>query len=94
MFLLPLNNVATRRILEGSSKCDLYTPPTAHEQAQMMEGFLRFIECWLNKIRRPNPNKNWVSKNNILRTATAKRSNSFSVLIASSRLATRVVFFY
>lgn len=62
MFLLPLNNVATRRILEGSSRCDIYTPPTNHEQAQLMDGFLRFIEGYLNKIRRPNTNKNWVTK--------------------------------
>ncbi|KAG7211009.1 hypothetical protein KM043_016376 [Ampulex compressa] len=59
VFLLPLHNPATRKILEGSSRCDIYTPLTASEQTLLMDGFLRFIEGWLNKIRRPNPNKNW-----------------------------------
>ncbi|XP_043495453.1 GATOR complex protein Iml1 isoform X2 [Polistes fuscatus] len=59
VFLLPMNNFATRKILEGSSKCDIYTPASAAEQASLMDGFLRFIEGWLNKIRRPLPNKNW-----------------------------------
>jgi len=60
VFLLPLHNSATRKILEGSPRCDIYTPPSNAEQASLMDGFLRFIEGWLNKIRRPNPNKNWV----------------------------------
>ncbi|XP_024945563.1 GATOR complex protein DEPDC5 isoform X2 [Cephus cinctus] len=59
VFLLPSQNQATRRILEGSSKCDIYTRPSATEQASLMDSFLRFIEGWLNKIRRINTNKNW-----------------------------------
>ncbi|XP_029163767.1 GATOR complex protein DEPDC5 isoform X1 [Nylanderia fulva] len=58
VFLLPLHNPSTRKILEGSLRCDIYTPPSNVEQASMMDGFLRFIEGWLNKIRRLNPNKN------------------------------------
>ncbi|XP_046613786.1 GATOR complex protein Iml1 isoform X1 [Neodiprion virginianus] len=59
VFLLPLNTPATRRILDGSVHCDIYSPATSAEQANFMEGFLRFIETWLNRIRRPNANKNW-----------------------------------
>ncbi|XP_033220943.1 GATOR complex protein Iml1 [Belonocnema kinseyi] len=59
VFLLPLHNQATRRILEGSPRCDIYKPLASSEQGAYMDGFLRFIEGWLNKIRRPNPNKNW-----------------------------------
>ncbi|XP_025267183.1 GATOR complex protein DEPDC5 isoform X1 [Camponotus floridanus] len=58
IFLLPLHNSSTRKILEGSLRCDIYTSPSNIEQASLMDGFLRFIEGWLNKIRRPNPNKN------------------------------------
>ncbi|XP_011699595.1 PREDICTED: DEP domain-containing protein 5 isoform X9 [Wasmannia auropunctata] len=61
VFLLPYNNPATRKILEGSPRCDIYTPLSNAEQASLMDGFLRFIEGWLNKIRRPNPNKNWTN---------------------------------
>ncbi|XP_029163772.1 GATOR complex protein DEPDC5 isoform X6 [Nylanderia fulva] len=61
VFLLPLHNPSTRKILEGSLRCDIYTPPSNVEQASMMDGFLRFIEGWLNKIRRLNPNKNLVN---------------------------------
>ncbi|KYN45026.1 DEP domain-containing protein 5, partial [Trachymyrmex septentrionalis] len=60
VFLLPYNNPATRKILEGSPRCDIYTTLSNAEQASLMDGFLRFIEGWLNKIRRPNPNKNWM----------------------------------
>lgn len=60
MFLLPLQNQATRKILEGSPHCDIYTQSTPLDQTSLMDGFLRFIEGWLNKIRRPQPNKNWV----------------------------------
>ncbi|XP_076241100.1 GATOR complex protein Iml1 isoform X2 [Calliopsis andreniformis] len=59
VFLLPLNNSATKKFLEGSSRCDIYTPLTAQDQISVMNGFLRFIELWPNKIRRSNPNKNW-----------------------------------
>ncbi|XP_070149931.1 GATOR complex protein Iml1 isoform X5 [Polyergus mexicanus] len=61
VFLLPLHNPSTRKILEGSLRCDIYAPPSNIEQASLMDGFLRFIEGWLNKIRRPNPNKNLTS---------------------------------
>lgn len=61
MFLLPSTNAATKKILEGSTRCDIYTPLSPSEQSQLMDGFLRFIEGWLNKIRRPVPNKNWVT---------------------------------
>ncbi|XP_044593242.1 GATOR complex protein Iml1 isoform X5 [Cotesia glomerata] len=61
MFLLPSTNAATKKILEGSTCCDIYTPLSPSEQSQLMDGFLRFIEGWLNKIRRPIPNKNWTS---------------------------------
>ncbi|XP_014474176.1 PREDICTED: DEP domain-containing protein 5 isoform X5 [Dinoponera quadriceps] len=72
VFLLPLHNSATRKILEGSSRCDIYTPPSNTEQALLMDGFLRFIEGWLNKIRRPNPNKNW--ERHVVNTAAAART--------------------
>ncbi|KAL6430041.1 hypothetical protein ACFW04_007680 [Cataglyphis niger] len=61
VFLLPLHNPSTRKILEGSLRCDIYTPLSNIEQASLMDGFLRFIEGWLNKIRRLNPNKNLVN---------------------------------
>ncbi|XP_072750951.1 GATOR complex protein Iml1 isoform X6 [Anoplolepis gracilipes] len=61
VFLLPLHNPSTRKILEGSLRCDIYAPLSNVEQASLMDGFLRFIEGWLNKIRRPNPNKNLVN---------------------------------
>lgn len=61
IFLLPLHNPSTRKILEGSLRCDIYTSPSNAEKSSLMDGFLRFIEGWLNKIRRPIPNKNLVN---------------------------------
>ncbi|XP_014236946.1 GATOR complex protein DEPDC5 isoform X4 [Trichogramma pretiosum] len=75
VFLLPLHNQATRKILEGSPHCDIYTPLTTTEQIAMMEGFLRFTEGWLNKIRRPHPNKNWETlKSVVLGASTGTRT--------------------
>ncbi|XP_076220694.1 GATOR complex protein Iml1 isoform X2 [Nomia melanderi] len=59
VFLLPLHNSVNRKFVDGSSRCDIYTPLTTSEQVSLMDGFLRFIELWPNKIRRPNSNKNW-----------------------------------
>ncbi|XP_076544250.1 GATOR complex protein Iml1 isoform X8 [Osmia lignaria lignaria] len=72
VFLLPLHNSATRKFLEGSSRCDIYTPLTTSEQVSFMDGFLRFIELWPNKIRRPNPNKNW--ERHVVNTAATART--------------------
>ncbi|XP_072750947.1 GATOR complex protein Iml1 isoform X5 [Anoplolepis gracilipes] len=72
VFLLPLHNPSTRKILEGSLRCDIYAPLSNVEQASLMDGFLRFIEGWLNKIRRPNPNKNL--ERHVVNTAAAART--------------------
>ncbi|KAL6430036.1 hypothetical protein ACFW04_007680 [Cataglyphis niger] len=72
VFLLPLHNPSTRKILEGSLRCDIYTPLSNIEQASLMDGFLRFIEGWLNKIRRLNPNKNL--ERHVVNTAAAART--------------------
>lgn len=49
---MPLNNAATKRIIEGAPHCDVYTPLTSAEHNQMVEGFLKFIETVVNKIKR------------------------------------------
>ncbi|XP_066997885.1 GATOR complex protein Iml1 isoform X2 [Anabrus simplex] len=54
VYLLPINHQATKRILEGSEHCDIYQPATPEEQSHSVDGFLRFIETWVNRIRRPN----------------------------------------
>ncbi|XP_076389057.1 GATOR complex protein Iml1 isoform X7 [Megachile rotundata] len=72
VFLLPLHNSATRKFLEGSTRCDIYTPLTTSEQVSFMDGFLRFIELWPNKIRRPNPSKNW--ERHVVNTAATART--------------------
>lgn len=55
--LLPVNQMATRRILEGSETCDIYIPPSIEDQSQMVKNFLRFIETFVNRIKRPNAHK-------------------------------------
>nr|XP_022917865.1 GATOR complex protein DEPDC5 isoform X2 [Onthophagus taurus] len=57
IFLLPLNNAATKRILEGSQRCDIYTPLTPSEHQLMVEGFLKFTEAVVNKIKRHSATK-------------------------------------
>ncbi|XP_076220705.1 GATOR complex protein Iml1 isoform X7 [Nomia melanderi] len=72
VFLLPLHNSVNRKFVDGSSRCDIYTPLTTSEQVSLMDGFLRFIELWPNKIRRPNSNKNW--ERHVVNTAATART--------------------
>ncbi|XP_026474994.1 GATOR complex protein DEPDC5 isoform X3 [Ctenocephalides felis] len=54
MYILPLSNVATRKIMDGTVRCDIYQEPTLEEQNNIIDGFLKFVETFLNKIRRPS----------------------------------------
>ncbi|KAL1140271.1 hypothetical protein AAG570_000203, partial [Ranatra chinensis] len=53
VYLLPLRQAVTKRIFDGAEHCNIYPPHSASEQASLAESFLRFIETWVNKIRRP-----------------------------------------
>ncbi|XP_014258974.1 GATOR complex protein DEPDC5 isoform X2 [Cimex lectularius] len=57
MYLLPMCPSVTKRILDGSEHCDLYNPLSPEEQQNLMDNFLKFIELWVNKIRRPQNHK-------------------------------------
>ncbi|XP_049833121.1 GATOR complex protein Iml1 isoform X2 [Schistocerca gregaria] len=57
VYLLPLNHQATKKILDGAENCDIYAPLSTEEQGHFVEGFLRFIETWVNKVKRPNTHK-------------------------------------
>ncbi|KAG8234927.1 hypothetical protein J437_LFUL013474 [Ladona fulva] len=46
-----------QKILEGADHCDLYGPLCLEEQCHLVEGFLKFMETWVNKIRRTNTGK-------------------------------------
>ncbi|CAG9760851.1 unnamed protein product [Ceutorhynchus assimilis] len=52
VYLLPLNGTEAKRIVEGSSRCDIYPPPTSGDHNQMVEGFLKFIEAAVNKLKK------------------------------------------
>ncbi|XP_050310253.1 GATOR complex protein Iml1 isoform X3 [Anthonomus grandis grandis] len=52
VYLLPLNSSETKKIVEVSSRCDIYPLPTAQDHNQMTEGFLKFIETAVNKLKR------------------------------------------
>ena len=43
-----------KKILEGAPHADIYTPLTEEEQTVLVDGFLKFIETCINRIRRPN----------------------------------------
>lgn len=57
VYLLPLTHPATKRILEGEPHCDIYTPQTDQDNGNLVEGFLRFVETYVNKVKRPNSYK-------------------------------------
>ncbi|XP_065337206.1 GATOR complex protein Iml1 isoform X2 [Cloeon dipterum] len=54
VYLLPGSHSGTKKIQEGSSHFDVYQMQTLDEQALLTDGFLRFVESWLNKIKRRN----------------------------------------
>ena len=49
--LLPSNNVATKRILDGAEFCDIYEERTISEQHQLIKGFLHYMEI-INKLKK------------------------------------------
>ncbi|CAH0554753.1 unnamed protein product [Brassicogethes aeneus] len=55
VYLLPLNNTATKKIVDGAPHGDIYSMPTATDHQQMVEGILKFIETAVNKLKRPTP---------------------------------------
>ena len=52
IYLLPLNSPETKKIVEGSPRCDIYTVPTPSDHKLTSEGFLKFIETAVNKIKK------------------------------------------
>nr|CAD7570654.1 unnamed protein product [Timema californicum] len=82
MYLLPLNHVATKKILEGADHCDIYTPLSSEELGHLVEGFLRFLETYINRNKRPGTTK-------ILRTST---SPSPGLKMISRRHSASIIF--
>jgi len=55
MYLLPWRQDATKRImahLDERFYCDIYKVPTMEEQVHFTNKFVRFIETWVNRIKR------------------------------------------
>lgn len=42
----------TKKILDGAEHCDIYTPFTSEERSNLTDNFLRFMEQFINKIKR------------------------------------------
>ncbi|KAK9511936.1 hypothetical protein O3M35_000495 [Rhynocoris fuscipes] len=63
VYLLPFCQSGTKKILEGSQHCDVYQPLTVEEQKTLTENFVKYIETWVNKIRRPH---NYVNKQRVI----------------------------
>ncbi|CAL1534400.1 unnamed protein product [Lymnaea stagnalis] len=51
-FLLPLNNSATKKIIDKeTSRCDIYEEKSVKEHKHLINGFVRFLET-MNKLKR------------------------------------------
>ncbi|KAM5192966.1 GATOR1 complex protein DEPDC5 isoform 1-T1 [Mantella aurantiaca] len=61
--LLPSCVGPTKRITEGEQRCDVYgdRPRSEQEEGQLIDGFLRFVEC-LNRIRRRHRSDRMIRK--------------------------------
>lgn len=54
MYAVPAIQPATKRLFEGYPYCDIYTSLPLEEHTPLKEGFLKFIESPINRIRRMN----------------------------------------
>lgn len=55
MYLLPWRQEATKSILghlDENFDCDIYKVPTMEEQVSFTNKFVKFIETWVNRIKR------------------------------------------
>lgn len=55
MYLLPWRQEATKQIMENLNEnfyCDIYKIPTMEEQVRFTNKFVKFIETWINRIKR------------------------------------------
>lgn len=55
MYLLPWRQDATKCImahLDETFYCDIYKVPTMEEQVHFTNKFVKFIETWVNRIKR------------------------------------------
>lgn len=54
MYLLPKEHPATKKILETYPliPCDIYTENSMDSTKQQIDDFMRFVETYLNKIRK------------------------------------------
>jgi len=51
---IPFTNQIKDSPSDSRCRCDIYKKPTTEENVNLAEGFLRFVETCLNKIKRPN----------------------------------------
>lgn len=56
MLLLPAGQPETRKIIEGSERCDLYNKFSEEDKTQQKEGILKFLEV-MNKVKRVSTRK-------------------------------------
>lgn len=55
MYLLPWRQEATKTIMGHLNEqfcCDIYTIPIMEEQTHFTDLFVKFIETWVNRIKR------------------------------------------
>ncbi|CAG9857512.1 unnamed protein product [Phyllotreta striolata] len=57
IYLIPLNNSATKKIIEGSERCDVYGRQTVPEHRLMVDGFVKFVDAAVNKLKKATISK-------------------------------------
>ncbi|XP_049866618.1 GATOR complex protein Iml1 isoform X2 [Pectinophora gossypiella] len=78
--LLPLNNPATKKIVDDeSTHCDIYPTPTRQDLEHLTDGFLKMTEQYFNKVKRPNQNKQRMGPS-AADSALTRRRHSTSIL--------------
>ncbi|XP_050666491.1 GATOR complex protein Iml1 isoform X3 [Leptidea sinapis] len=86
--LLPLNNPATKQILEDeSTHCDVYPTPTRFDLDHLTEGFLKMTESYFNKVKRPNKQRMACGTGNCsaAESALTRRRHSTSILTRNAQ---------
>ncbi|GFR17135.1 GATOR complex protein DEPDC5 [Trichonephila clavata] len=89
MLLLPAGQPETRKIIEGSEKCDLYNAFSEEDKSQQKDGILKFLDV-MNKIKRISSKKPKIKFPSLLPPRRSSIGHASLVVSGASSLRDRV----
>ncbi|KAG8178705.1 hypothetical protein JTE90_011631 [Oedothorax gibbosus] len=90
MLLLPAGQPETRKIIEGSERCDLYNKFSEEDKTQQKEGILKFLEV-MNKVKRVSNRKSKIKFSPLppRRSSMGQAASAMRDRVSSNRVSDR-----